>query len=76
MLELLNALPVAPWVAVHSIIGDRGESGPMVESSDGVVAYASGHLAGAASELVVPAGHRAFEDPAARSEIQRILALP
>jgi hypothetical protein len=70
LLPVLDALPVAPWVTVHSIIGDRAGG------SDGVVPYTSSHLPGAASELVVPAGHAAYEHPAAMADIRRILALP
>lgn len=73
MLKVLNALPFAPWVTTHSIIGDRGHSGPLAQSSDGVVPYSSSHLEAAASELVVPADHGAYRDPRAVAEILRIL---
>jgi len=43
------ALPIAPGVTYHSIMGDRGK-GNTPESSDGVVPYWSSHLGGAASE--------------------------
>jgi pimeloyl-ACP methyl ester carboxylesterase len=76
ILPLLDAKPFAPWVTVHSIIGDRGKPGPLADGSDGVVPYSSSHLDAAASELVVPAGHRAYANPAAVSEVKRILALP
>ncbi len=76
LLPVLDALSIAPWVTVHSIIGDRGEPESPAESSDGVVPYASSHLDAAASELLVPTGHRAFDHPDAVAEIERILALP
>jgi len=76
LLPVLNALPFAPGVSVHSIIGDRGASGPLEASSDGVVAYASSHLDGVASEKVVHAGHGMLRDPDAIAEILRVLSLP
>jgi len=73
LLKPLNALPFAPWVTVHSIIGNRGRRGPLAKSSDGVVPYSSSHLDVAVSELIVPTGHGAYEDPQAVAEILRIL---
>lgn len=74
-LRILAELPFAPGVQVHSIIGNRGDAGPLTASSDGIVPYSSSHLDGAASECVVPAGHGAFRHPAAVAEVQRILRL-
>jgi pimeloyl-ACP methyl ester carboxylesterase len=74
-LHILAALPFAKGVTVHSIIGDRGKSGPLEESSDGVVPYSSSHIDAAASEKIVHAGHGAFHHPEAIAEIQRILKL-
>jgi pimeloyl-ACP methyl ester carboxylesterase len=73
ILRVMHEEPFAPWVTVHSIIGDRGRSGPLAKSSDGVVAYTSSHLDAAVSELVVPTGHGAYEHPRAVAEILRIL---
>jgi pimeloyl-ACP methyl ester carboxylesterase len=56
----------------HSIIGDRGR-GDTPNSSDGVVPYWSSHLDTASSELIVPTGHGAMNNPLAIAEIQRIL---
>src|SRR4029079_4430724 len=64
-LQILCGLPYAHPVQVHSIIGDRGRTGPLEQSSDGIVPYTSSHLDGVASELVVPAGHSAFRHPRA-----------
>jgi pimeloyl-ACP methyl ester carboxylesterase len=58
----------------HSIIGDRGK-GDTPNSSDGVVAYWSSHLAGAQSELIVPGPHGSFALPQTISELKRILRL-
>jgi hypothetical protein len=58
----------------HSIIGDRGR-GDTPNSSDGVVAYWSSHLAGAQSELIVPGSHGSFALPQTVSELKRILRL-
>lgn len=70
----VNKLPIAPGVTYHSIIGDRGK-GNTPESSDGVVPYWSSHMAGAASEKIVPAGHSAHQHPQAYEEMRRILRL-
>jgi hypothetical protein len=58
----------------HSIIGDRGR-GNTPNSSDGVVAYWSSHLAGAQSELIVPGSHGSFALPQTLSELKRILRM-
>ena len=71
----LNALADLPiGVPFHSIIGKHGP-GLLETSSDGVVAYKSSHLDGAASELVVHSGHNVCEDRDAQNEIVRILRL-
>jgi hypothetical protein len=69
-LRALDRLPVP--VPHHTILGDRGR-GNSPRSSDGVVAYSSGHLGSAESELVVPTGHGSFRHPAAIAELRRIL---
>lgn len=72
---LYKALEEVPIVVpYHSIIGDRGR-GDTPNSSDGVVPYGSSHLDGAQSEVVVPAGHGAYDDPQAIREMRRILLL-
>jgi pimeloyl-ACP methyl ester carboxylesterase len=68
----LDTLPIrAPY---HSIVGDRGR-GDTPNSSDGVVAYWSSHLAGAQSELIVPGPHGSFALPQTIAELKRILRL-
>ena len=70
VLRGLDTLSIsAPY---HSIIGDRGR-GDTPNSSDGVVAYWSSHLAGAQSELIVPGSHGSFALPQTISELKRIL---
>jgi pimeloyl-ACP methyl ester carboxylesterase len=71
--QFLRALDrTRPTVPTNSIIGDRGRGdGPA--GSDGVVPYASAHLAGAESELVVPAGHGGVDHPQTVAELKRII---
>jgi hypothetical protein len=59
-------------VPYHSIMGDRGR-GDTPNSSDGVVAYWSSHLAGAQSELIVPSDHSSHQNRQAIQEVRRIL---
>jgi len=71
-LEGLAGIPVAAGVAYHSIIAVQG-SGPADQGHDGVVAYRSAHLDGAASELVVRSSHSCQAEPATIQEVRRIL---
>ena len=66
-------LPISPKVRYHSIIGLYKPHGDLAHSSDGVVPYASAHLAGAASEVVIPSWHSVQEAPAAILELRRIM---
>lgn len=66
-------LPISPGVRYHSIIGDDTPDLPLAQSSDGIVPYASAHLPGAVSELVLPSSHSVQEHPRAILEIRRIL---
>jgi hypothetical protein len=75
LLLSLHPLPIeAPF---HSIIGNRGlDRIPLKDSSDGVVPYWSSHLAGAASERIVPAQHVvACQNPETIEELKHILRL-
>lgn len=72
VVEALNASPYRSRVNYHSIIGDRG-NGDTPNSSDGFVDYRSSHQDGAASELIIPSGHRAYRSPLAIEEVRRIL---
>jgi pimeloyl-ACP methyl ester carboxylesterase len=71
-LEGLAAIPVVASVPYHSIIAVKGR-GPFREGNDGVVAYRSAHLEGAASELVVRSAHSTQSEPATIQEVRRIL---
>lgn len=74
-LKILADLPFGQPIRAHSIIGDRGKTGPVELSSDGIVPYHSSHLKEAVSEVIVPEGHSAFRHPAAMEEIRRVLRL-
>jgi hypothetical protein len=73
-LELAEKRPISPWVSYHSIMGDEGK-GDTPNSSDGTVTYASSHLEGASSELIVPSGHSAQRHPEGIAEMKRILRI-
>ncbi len=69
LLEALLELGLDPDVVFHSIIPSRGPG-----MGDGIVPLASAHLDGAASELVVRAGHVCLEEREVIEEFARILA--
>jgi hypothetical protein len=77
--KTINTFPLSTTIPYHSIMGDRGKGGnkdttkPI--SSDGLVPYWSSHLDGAKSELIVPSGHSAHQNPQAIEEVKRILLL-
>lgn len=70
-----STLPISSKVHYHTIVGMYKSKGPLTESDDGVVPYASAHLEGADSELVVPSWHNVQETPQAIMELRRILRL-
>jgi pimeloyl-ACP methyl ester carboxylesterase len=70
----INKIPITPGIPYHTIMGDRGR-GDAPNSSDGIVPYWSSHMEGAKSELIVPSGHGAHQNPAAIQEVRRILVL-
>jgi hypothetical protein len=72
--KAINTIPITPGIPYHTVMGDRGK-GDAPNSSDGVVPYWSSHMDGAKSELVVPSGHGAHQNPQAIEEVRRILAL-
>jgi pimeloyl-ACP methyl ester carboxylesterase len=63
ILGALATLPISPQTTVHTVIGDQDTFAP----------YASAHLDGAASELVLPVGHSVQQDPRAARETRRII---
>lgn len=75
----IQAIPVTPGIPHHVICGDRGKGGHKDKTkpvmSDGVVPYWSSHMETAASELIVPSGHSAHQNPQAIAEVARILKL-
>ncbi|MGA8655134.1 MAG: hypothetical protein WB586_03225 [Chthoniobacterales bacterium] len=72
--KAINTIPITPSIPYHTIMGDRGR-GDAPNSSDGVVPYWSSHMEGAKSELIVPSGHSAHQNPKAIQEVRRILML-
>lgn len=75
-LSILADLPNHHVVREFSIIGDRGEPGALINSSDGIVTYTSSHREQVESEAVYPTGHSGITKlPAAVAEIKRILKL-
>ncbi len=65
-------IPVAPEVTAHSIIGLVDEES-RDSGGDGVVKFASAHIDGVESELVVPYPHSMQAMPEVVAEVQRIL---
>jgi hypothetical protein len=72
--QVLASTPVAPGVAIHSIVAVSGDR-PLAEDDDGIVKYQSAHLDGVESELVIHSGHSAQGHPLAIAEVRRILYL-
>jgi len=70
--QALASIPVAPGIAVNSIVAVSG-NGPIAEDDDGVVKYTSAHLDDAESELVIHSGHSVQGHPLAIAEVRRIL---
>jgi pimeloyl-ACP methyl ester carboxylesterase len=72
LLLALRDARIDPAVTYHSIIADR-RNPPRAGGTDGVVAYASAHVDGAASELLIHGGHLCQDDPRVIGECRRIL---
>jgi pimeloyl-ACP methyl ester carboxylesterase len=68
----LSGSPIEPGVPAHSIIAVLGE-GPVVDKTDGVVAYRSAHLDGVESEKIVRSPHSCQAEPDTILEVRRIL---
>ena len=76
-LPILASLPNNHPVREFSIIGNEGKSGPIEESSDGMVEYWSSHIDRAESETIVPAAHGpALDHDDTVVEVKRLLKLP
>jgi pimeloyl-ACP methyl ester carboxylesterase len=74
-LQATSRLSIALDVPYHSIIARNNPADPPESSSDGVVPFTSAYLPGAASTLLVNAGHGVQQTPEAIVEIRRILHL-
>jgi hypothetical protein len=61
-------------VHAHSIISVN-TNGPVVQGDDGVVSYASAHITGVDSELVIRSSHSSQDNFATIAEVERILLL-
>jgi hypothetical protein len=72
-IKTLAALPIEPGVPYHSIIAVKKGYEDPTEGNDGVVAYASAHIAGAESEYLVRSPHSVQGHPLAIEEVRRIL---
>jgi pimeloyl-ACP methyl ester carboxylesterase len=72
ILMALFELHVSPGVRFHSIIADVNDP-PVAGGTDGVVPYASSHIEGASSELIVNGGHLCQANPLVIDECERIL---
>jgi pimeloyl-ACP methyl ester carboxylesterase len=70
--KTLAQLPIAPGVAVNSIIAVDAE-GPPQGKNDGVVEYDSAHIEPVESELVVRSPHSCQSNPHTIEEVRRIL---
>lgn len=69
--KALNSRPMkAPC---HSIIGNGGKPGALLDSSDGFVPYSSSHLDEAVSEKVIPYRHSCVEQKECAAEVTRIV---
>jgi hypothetical protein len=71
LMSLLD-LDFKPGVKFHSIMADLNDP-PGAGGTDGFVPYASSHLEGAASELIVAGGHLCQANPLVIRECERIL---
>jgi pimeloyl-ACP methyl ester carboxylesterase len=72
-IKALASLPIAPDVASHSIIPVKQKGPPWDDGDDGIVKYASAHIDGVESELVVASGHSCQGNPLVIEEVRRIL---
>ena len=70
--KTLASLPIAPGVAVNSIIPVDGDP-PYSGKNDGVVEYDSAHIEPVESEKVVRSKHSCQSNPETMEEVRRIL---
>ena len=72
-MTLTENIEPKPSLIYHSIIGNATKSNDKQKMSDGIVPYASSHLAGAASESVLKGGHSIHAEPETLIELRHIL---
>jgi triacylglycerol esterase/lipase EstA (alpha/beta hydrolase family) len=72
-IKALSEIPVAPGIAVNSIIPVKQGYDPYQEGNDGVVKYTSAHIEPVESEVVVRSPHSTQSNPHTIEEIRRIL---
>lgn len=73
-IQTLSQIPVSPGIKAHSIISVVDVREPRKSADDGVVKYASAHLDGVDSELVVQSPHSGMQaSPQTIEEVRRIL---
>ena len=73
-IRTLQEIPIAPSVAVNSIIAVETD-GPVEQGNDGVVEYSSAHITPVESQLVVKSNHSTQGNPNTIEEVRRILRL-
>jgi len=69
----IDAQPIAPGIAYHSIIANIRRNASPNQMTDGLVSYSSAHLDGASSECIVAASHSCESNPEVIAEVRRIL---
>ncbi|GAB6968573.1 alpha/beta hydrolase [Komagataeibacter kakiaceti JCM 25156] len=75
-MRTLPTIPIVKGVHTHSIIPVCGNGNPLSRADDGVVSYASAHIPGVESELVVRhSEHSTQSNPFTIAEVRRILLL-
>ena len=72
-IRAISEIPIAPGIAVNSIIPVKAEYDPYQHGNDGVVKYESAHIEPVESEFVVRSPHSVQSNPYAIEEVRRIL---
>lgn len=73
-IQTLSAIPVSETVTAHSIVAVRDLEVPLASAGDGVVQYASAHLEGVESEVIVESPHSGMQAASKTiEEVRRIL---
>ena len=71
-IKILSEIPIPADIKYNSIIADNGKNG-IRSGTDGYVPYASSHLEGAESEIIVNSKHGCLENPMVILDIKKIL---